>query len=1013
MKVIKLLLVFWALQSISWAAQDVLTYHNDNARTGQNLSETVLNTVNVNVNTFGKLFILPADGKVDAEPLYVSNISVGTGTHNVVFVATEHDSVYAYDADNGALLWSATMLGSGEAPSDDRDCAELIPEIGVTATPVIDRSSGPHGTIYLVAMSKDSIGSYHQRLHALDITTGIEEFGGPVDIQATYPGAGSEGNGTTLTFNPKQHKARASLLLLENIVYVAWASHCDTDPYTAWIMGYEKSTLVQTRLLNITPNGYEGSVWQSGAGLAADSSGNIYFLTANGTADTTLDVHGFPSSGNYGNAFMKLSTARGALAVADYFNMFNTVSESDADQDLGSGGALVLPDMTDSNGVTRHLAIGAGKDQNIYLVDRDNMGQFNSTTNSIYQQFPTPLRGPEFGMAAYFNSAIYLGAVGDNLRMFPFVNARLTDSSSQTLITFGYPGATPSVSANGTANGVVWATENGGLAVLHAYDAANLSTELYNSNQAGGRDHFGVGNKFITPMIANGRVYVGTTDGVGVFGLIAAISLPLAPTSLTFDRQIVGTTSSAQSITLTNLTSTLLTINPITTSGDFGETDHCGSSLAGNTSCTINVTFTPTALGTRNGSLTVTDTAGNIVQSASLIGTGSASGAAVSIAPASLSFANQIVNTTSSAKPVTLTNTGTAALNIISILSTGNFAVSTGDNACGSSLAVGSNCLIYVIFTPAAIGAQRGMLSIDHNAGSSPLLIQLSGTGSAGTVLYLPQIVDGQQLGAIAWTTSIAITNPASTGVASGTITFTQDNAVPFNVSFTDPQGQLVSGNTIPFQLAAGQTNFFTSTAAGPLTAGFATVTSDLPIAVGGIFVETSTTKRTNIAQAGVTAATPLARQAIFAVVTRGADTGLAIANPNAIPADITLQLVDTNGVVAFPAINMTLPPNHHVAEFVSQLFPDAAPSFFGTLQIISQTPVVATALLFQSDGTFTALSVISLASLLNPDTDRTRWYNVPLSDEFLLRPQWVFGELTNVTIWSNTIDVRHGTSHI
>jgi hypothetical protein len=601
MRTFRLILVLLALRTISWAAQDVLTYRNDNARTGQSLNETILNTSNVNVNTFGKLFILPADGKVDAQPLYVSNLTMGTGTHNVVFVATEHDSVYAYDADTGARLWRVTMLNSGETPSDDRGCGQVTPEIGVTATPVIDRLSGPHGTIYLVAMSKDSSGNYHQRLHALDITTGTEEFGGPVDIQATYPGTGAEGDGTTLIFDPKQHKLRASLLLLNNTVYMAWSSHCDINPYTAWIMGYDESTLARTRLLNITPNGSEGSVWQSGAGPAADSLGNIYFLTANGTADTTLNSHGFPSSGDYGNAFMKLSTGGSALAVADYFNMFNTVSESDADQDLGSGGALVLPDMRDANNVTWHLAVGAGKDQNIYIVNRDNMGQFSSRTNRIYQQVATPLAGAEFGMAAYFNNAIYYGSVGDQLKMFPFFNAKLTGPSSQTLIAFNYPGTTPSVSANGTANGIVWATENTDPAVLHAYDATNLATEFYNSNQAAnGRDHFGAGNKFITPMIANGKVYVGTTSGVGVFGLITATSAQLSPTSLNFASQMVGT-SSSQPIVFTNLASTSLTINSITTTGDFAETDDCRSSLAGNTSCTINVTFLPSASGTRNG----------------------------------------------------------------------------------------------------------------------------------------------------------------------------------------------------------------------------------------------------------------------------------------------------------------------------------------------------------------------------------------------------------------------------
>jgi len=725
-----------ALYTIPCAAQNVLTYHNDNARTGQNLNETVLNPGNVTMNTFGKLFILPADGKVDAEPLYVGNLTVNSTTRNVVFVASEHDSVYAYDADTGALLWQVTMLQAGETPSDDRSCSQVTPEIGVTATPVIDLSSGPHGTIYAVAMSKEvSSGAYHQRLHALDITTGTEEFGGPVEIQATYSGAGAEGNGTTLTFDPKQHKERASLLLLNNIVYTAWSSHCDINPYTAWIIGYDKSTLLQTRLLNITPNGSEGSVWQSGAGMAADS-GNIYFLTANGTADTTLNAQGFPINGNYGNAFMKLSTS-GTLAVADYFNMFNTVSESNADQDLGSGGALVLPDMTDSSNMTWHLAVGAGKDRNIYLVNRDNMGKFNSSTNNIYQQLTTALAGGEYGMPAYFNNAIYYGSVGDHLKMFPFINARLqSNPSSTSSVTFAYPGATPSISANGTANGIVWVTSNTNPAVLRAYDAANLATELYNSNQAAnGRDNFGNGNKFITPMIANGKVFVGTTTGVGVFGLLP--SAQLAPASVDFGSQVVGTTSVSQPITLTNLASTSITISAITTSGDFSKTDNCGSALAGNASCTINVAFTPTASGTRNGSLTVTDSASNSPQTASLSGTGS--GPAVSLQPSSLSFGGQPINTTSSPKSVTLSNTGTATLTISSIATTNvKFAVTSGTNACGSNLAAGSNCLIYVTFTPTATGTQSGTLSIADNASGSPQSVPLSGTGTDFSVSASP-----------------------------------------------------------------------------------------------------------------------------------------------------------------------------------------------------------------------------------------------------------------------------------
>jgi hypothetical protein len=345
-------------------------------------------------------------------------------------------------------------------------------------------------------------------------------FSGPVDIQATYPGTGDNSNGTDVVFDPAQYKERSALLLLNGVIYTGWASHCDIRPYTGWIMGYSESTLAQTSVLNVTPNGNEGAIWMAGAGLAADSSGNIYFLDANGDFDTTLNSSGFPSDGDYGNAFMKLSTSSG-LAVADYFEMDNGVAESGSDTDLGSGGMIVLPDLTDGSGNTLHLAVGAGKDSNLYLVNRDSMGKFSSNNSNIYQELAGALPGGVFAMPAYFNNVIYYGSVGSPIQAFTITNAQLsTSATAQTPTSFGYPGATPSVSANGTSNGVVWAVENNSPAVLHAYNATNLN-ELYNSNQASnGRDQFGAGNKFITPVIVNGKVFVGTTNGVAVFGLL-------------------------------------------------------------------------------------------------------------------------------------------------------------------------------------------------------------------------------------------------------------------------------------------------------------------------------------------------------------------------------------------------------------------------------------------------------------------------------------------------------------
>jgi outer membrane protein assembly factor BamB len=503
----------------------VLTYHNDNLRTGRNPSETSLTLKNVNSTTFGKLFVIPTDGLVDAQPLYAPNVTIpGNGVHNVLFVASEHGTVYGFDADNGSTLWQVTTLASGETTSDDRGCGQVTPEIGVTSTPVIDLTAGPHGTIYVVAMSKDSSSNYHQRLHALDITSGMEEFAGPVDIAAKYPGTGDNSQGGFVIFDPKQYKERAGLLLVNHILYTSWASHCDIRPYTGWIVSYNQTTLARQSVLNVTPNGNEGAIWAAGAGPAADPNGNIYFLDANGTFDTTLNANGFPVNGDYGNAIVKLSIKNGQLVVADYFNMFNTVSESDVDEDLGSGGAMVVPNFKDSNGVMHNLVVGAGKDMNIYLANRANMGKFNPNNNSqIYQEVTGALAGQVFSAPAFANKIIYFGAVNDRIKAFSFNASGLLNSTpaSETSTSFRFPGATPSISGSSASNLILWATENTSPAVLHAYSANNLAVELYNSNQAaGGRDHFGNGNKFITPTIANGKVYVGTTNGVGVLGLL-------------------------------------------------------------------------------------------------------------------------------------------------------------------------------------------------------------------------------------------------------------------------------------------------------------------------------------------------------------------------------------------------------------------------------------------------------------------------------------------------------------
>ncbi len=509
---------------------NVLTYHNDNARTGQNLNETILTTANVDPETFGKIGSMPVPSNVDAEPLYVSDLSINGASHNVVFVASESDIVYAFDADTFAPLWH-TSVASGESPSDEvNNCFQVQPSMGVTATPVIDLNAGPHGTIFVVAMTKDSGGNYHQRLHALDLATGAEQAGSPALITA------SSGQSK---FDPMQYKERAGLLLMNGYIYLAWASHCDIDPYQGWLMAYKESNLQQTSVLNVTPTGTRGGIWMANTAMAADSSGNIYVLVGNGTfgdgsSSPPLNSSGFPADPNFGNAFLKLSTANNSLFVQDYFAMFNANAESDRDLDLGSGGAIVLPKLADLDGTTHRLAVGAGKDGYIYVVDRDAMGKYNpSNDQAIYQKLndpqgdasgPPALTGQVFSMPAYFNNTVYFNAEQDTVKAFPVSNGMLaTQPSSQSPFTIDFPGCTPSISANGASNGIVWCVNVGPKkGTLYAFDASDLSQELYDSGQAGKRDEFADNgsNKFVTPMIADGKVYVGTTQGIVVFGLL-------------------------------------------------------------------------------------------------------------------------------------------------------------------------------------------------------------------------------------------------------------------------------------------------------------------------------------------------------------------------------------------------------------------------------------------------------------------------------------------------------------
>jgi hypothetical protein len=518
----------------------VFTYRNNLARDGTNPQEYALTSSNVNPTAFGKLFTCTVDGNVYTQPLWVPQLNVNGTKHNVVFVGTEHDSVYALDAEASpcSILWHSDLLSvahggtSGEIPVPDADAGlgqhDITPENGVTGTPVIDPASN---SLYVVSQSEGPAGTFHQRLHALDLATGSEKFGGPIDISASVVGAGYDSSGATVTFTPHTQNQRAGLVLVNGIVYIVWGSHDDADPYHGWVIGYNVANLSQVAVYNITADGQRGGIWMGGAAPAADSANTLYFSTGNGTMDHDSTVT--PNT-DLGDSVIKLTTSSG-LSLGDWFSPFNQSDLESQDLDLGSGGVLLLPDQSPG---PAHLLVTGGKGGTLYVINRDSMGHFCSSC--------TPTTGDTnvvqsfggfnliFGTPAFWQDKLYLAGTSQRLSVFSFDpnsgQFNPTPTSQSTTIYSGR-GTMPSISSQGTSNGIVWAIDatqfgipgNHGLgpAVLHAYDATNLATEFWNSSQApNNRDQAENAVKFSVPTVANGRVYIGTQSTVEVYGLL-------------------------------------------------------------------------------------------------------------------------------------------------------------------------------------------------------------------------------------------------------------------------------------------------------------------------------------------------------------------------------------------------------------------------------------------------------------------------------------------------------------
>jgi hypothetical protein len=515
--------------SIAVAVTDlagVTTYHNDRSRDGANVQEYALTPGTVTSATFGKLFSCAVDGAIYAQPLWMPRLTVGSAPHNVVFVATQHDSLYAFDADaaSGSCkpLWHVSLIdaphggttGEAAVPSAGANTlvgagyGDIAPEVGVTGTPVIDAATS---TLYVVSKSVIAASTtFFQRLHAIDLLTGKEKFAGPVTIAGTFPGSGD--GGATTTFGPRQQNQRAGLALVNGTVYIAWSSHEDNYPYYGWVMGYDAHTLAQMSVFNDTPDNLWGGIWMGGAAPSVDADGNLFLITGNGTFDADSAT---PPNRDYGDSLLKLTPG---LTVSQYFTPSDQLSDQQSDADFGSGGTAILVDLPANGSNPTHLLIGGGKDGSLYVLDRDKLG--GTGDSNAWQHFN--IGAGIFSTGAFWNSTFYIAGMGGSLNAFSLnagtaqMNSTPSSSSSNS---FGFPGSTPSISASGNSNGILWALDNGqyctpqspgcGATMLHAYDAGNLGKELWNSSQ-GANNAAGNAVKFTVPTIANGRVYVGT-----------------------------------------------------------------------------------------------------------------------------------------------------------------------------------------------------------------------------------------------------------------------------------------------------------------------------------------------------------------------------------------------------------------------------------------------------------------------------------------------------------------------
>ena len=730
------------------AQTSVTTWHNDIGRTGQNLNETILTTSNVNATQFGKLFSQNVDGQIYAQPLYLPNLTIGGQVHNVVFVATQNDTVYAFDADsnggsNANPLWKASMLTAAHGASSGATAVpgnylsgDITPLVGITGTPVIDPGTD---TLYVVSKSWENSLAV-QRLHALDVTTGNEKFGGPAVITATVPGTGNGSSGGQLTFDPMWSNQRPALLLLNGIVYIGFASHGDNGPWHGWVLAYNAATLNQTGAFNTSPNGVGAGIWMSGSGLAADQLnpstqpyGRMFFATGNGDYTATAPYN---NTMDYGDSVLGLNLANGVPTIQDEFTPSDQAELDSLDGDLASGGTMVLPTQTTGN--YPHLLVQVGKEGHLYLINRDQMGGYH-TTDQVVQVINNIVGvNGAWSTAAYWNGTIYYWGIHDTLKCFPLVNGQTTYLVTTSSETYGYPGATPSISANGNTQGIVWSINNalystGGAAMLQAHDASNCGTTLYSSSTNFARDNPGPAVKFTVPTVANGKVYVGTANQVSVYGLLGGSQQTTTPIITPGSQTFTGSVS----VSITDATQGATIY--YTTDGSTPTSSSAQYSIPFNVTSTTTVRALASASGylaSQIASATYTDMtqanpptfsvpAGSYTSPQSVMLSDTTSGAT-------------IYYTTDGSEPTTSSNLYTAGSSI-SVLSTETInAIAVAPGYLASPVASAIYTMVPLINFPNGFAASQGLVTLNGSSQLNDSRLQLTDGGSneSGTAWF-------------------------------------------------------------------------------------------------------------------------------------------------------------------------------------------------------------------------------------------------------------------------------------